>query len=280
MNEHRKSIARASPRERSISAFTLIELLVVIAIIAILAALLTPAARNARDAAEASGCLYMLRKIGTGLRGYMNEHDQHTPPHLQQWRVRGSVLKPNGIRYNDIRRHWTQTEWFRSGPYQHWFRDGDGFLAPYLGTSRDANYGIPFCPAAPEGPATFTLEGVKYPMIAERRQSLGNNLDATSWFFDNWNGWSGRSIDAFESPTRYIISADNGGQTVAVQWTPDLASFPKDFTASAPIARHGNGERFNAAFLDGHAQSCTHQEHYTEEYFCQPLPDRRTCRYR
>ena len=261
------------------SGFTLIELLVVIAIIAILAALLTPAIQQARGAAEASGCLYMLKKTGKALRGYMNEHNQTTPPYMQQFNVRPSVRMPNGVRYNSVRRSWTQTEWFKSGPYQHWFRDGDGFLAPYLGTTKGVNFGIPFCPSAPEGPTTYVYQGVQYPMIGERRQSLGTNLDATSWFFDGFNGASGRDIDEFEAPSRYIISADNGGQTIAVQWLSWLADHPEDYTSSAPIARHGQGEIFNAAFLDGHAEPCTHEVHYTPEHFCQPRGDQGTCKY-
>jgi prepilin-type N-terminal cleavage/methylation domain-containing protein/prepilin-type processing-associated H-X9-DG protein len=258
--------------------FTLIELLVVVAIIAILAALLTPGVRRAMDASKAAGCLYMLRKIGDGVRQYMNDHDQITPPYMETFTVRPSVVMPNGDRYNVVRRSWTQTEWFKSGPYQHWFRDGDGFLAPYLGTHKRQNYGIPFCPAAPEGPTTFISQGVSYPMIGERRQSLGTNLDATSWFFDSFNGISGRDVDEFESPSRYVISADNGGQTVAVQYTDQLAVNPRDFTASAPIERH-HGEYFNASFLDGHAEPCTHEVHYTHDYWCQPRGNRHTCRY-
>ena len=261
------------------NAFTLIELLVVIAIIAILAALLVPAVKQAIDSAEASGCVYMLKKIGKACRQYMNDHDQTTPPYMQTFTMRRGGVMPDGSRYNVVRRSWTQTEWFKSGPYQHWFRDGDGFLSPYLGTLKHKDYGIPFCPAAPEGPTTFITQGVSYSMYGEKRQSLGTNLDATSWFFDSFNGASGRDIDEFESPARYIISADNGGQTIAVQYTAQLALNPRDNSNSAPVERHHN-KYFNAAFLDGHAEPCTHEEHYTHDYFCQPRGDfHNTCRY-
>ena len=66
--------------------FTLIELLVVIAI---LAALLTPAIRQARDAAEASLCLYNLRKVGTALKPA-----QRTFPPAIAGRSTCSVISP------------------------------------------------------------------------------------------------------------------------------------------------------------------------------------------
>jgi len=86
----------------------------------------------------------------------------------------------------------------------------------------------------------------------------------TFWFFDNLSGWSGRHID------EYVIAGDAGGQAAAVEYKRRFADHPEDHTSGAPVPRHG--EYFNAAFLDGHAQPCTHEVYYTPEYFCQPRP--------
>jgi prepilin-type N-terminal cleavage/methylation domain-containing protein/prepilin-type processing-associated H-X9-DG protein len=249
-------------------AFTLIELLVVIAIIAILAALLTPAIRQARESAEASGCLFMLNKIGKGLHGYMKDHDWVTPPYVERFTVRRSVRKPDGIRYNGVRRHWTQTEWFKSGPYQHWYRDGDGFLSEYLGTYEGADHAIPFCPSAPEAWITMTHGGVGFPAYAERRQSLGVNLHATN-LGTGGNGDKGRNYFEFDNPTLFIIFTDTQGQSIYAGYSPNLARHPEDYSAATPSPRHS--KKWNAAFLDGHAGTCTFAEHFTAEHFTQPV---------
>ena len=273
--------------------FTLIELLVVIAIIAILAAILTPAIQQARESANAAGCLFNLRKIGTGLRGYLNDNDNWTPPYAQTYSVRRSVLQPDGVRYRQYRKEWSQTGWFKSGPYQHWYRDGGGFLSPYMDTYENSDYGIPFCPSSPNGPSSFTHNGTEYPMYAEKRQSLGVNLHATDIWGPSQGGDGagrrrkppqGRSYDDFESPTKFIIFTDSGGQAVYVTWERRLAVHPEDFTAVTPVGRHGIGvgslekasggnqplQRFNAAFADGHAETCTFKEYYKESYMTQP----------
>jgi len=260
-----RSLSKAGTRQ----AFTLIELLVVIAVIAILAAILTPAIRQARESAEASGCLYMLNKVGKGLHGYMNDHDHNMPPYVESFTVRRSVRKPDGIRYNGVRRHWTQTEWFRSGPYQHWFRDGDGFLAEYMGTYESADYAIPFCPSSPEGWITITHSGVAFPTYAERRQSLGLNLHTTN-LATGGNGDQGRSHFVFDNPTLFIIFTETQGQSIYVAYDSRTAPNPEDFSATTPPPRHS--ERWNSAFLDGHAEPCTYEEHWTPKHFTQPRP--------
>jgi prepilin-type N-terminal cleavage/methylation domain-containing protein/prepilin-type processing-associated H-X9-DG protein len=247
------------------SAFTLIELLVVIAIIAILAAILTPALRQARDSAEATGCLYILRKVGTALHGYMKDHDYVTPPYYENVMVRQSVQKPDGVQYNQSRRMWAMTEWFKPGGTQSWVRDGDGFLAEYMGAYEKSEQGIPFCPSAPESWVKFTHAGAGYPMFAERLRSLGVNLDATSYYFDGGYGLSGREYDDLEDPLSFIIFTDTQAQGVYVLHEPLVANRPEDYSGLTPAARHS--ERWNAAFLDGHAEPCTYAEHFSAEYF-------------
>ena len=239
----------------------------VVAIIAILAALLTPAIRQAREAAHSSGCLYMLGRIGAGLQGYLNDHEFRTPGYATRHSVRRPVVKPDRVRYNEYRRIWTQTEWCKSGPYQHWVRDGDGFLAEYMGTTKGAEQGSVFCPASPEGAATFTHNGASYPMFAERRQSLGLNVHATDLGVGGKND-KGRNVNEFESPALSVIFTDTQGQSVYSWYRTDNARRPQDYTSITPVERHN--EYFNAAFLDGHAEPCTHETHYNARYFTQP----------
>ena len=44
----------------------------------------------------------------------------------------------------------------------------------------------------------------------------------------------------------------------------------KEYTSITPVSRHS--EKFNAAFLDGHAEPCTYEQHYNAKYFTQPEP--------
>ena len=68
-----------SDRTEKISAFTLIELLVVIAIIAILAAILFPVFARARENARRTSCLSNMKQIGTAMKMYTQDYDEHLP---------------------------------------------------------------------------------------------------------------------------------------------------------------------------------------------------------
>ena len=76
----------------------------VIATIAILAALLVPSIQRARESANASLCLYNLRKVATGLHGYLRDHDEVTLPYFEDQTGRRTVRGPDGQRYKDILR--------------------------------------------------------------------------------------------------------------------------------------------------------------------------------
>src|SRR3989440_7237437 len=65
-------------------AFTLIEVLVVIAIIAILAAILVPVFAQAREAARKTSCLSNTKQIGSAYMMYVQDYDEHFPPHVTE----------------------------------------------------------------------------------------------------------------------------------------------------------------------------------------------------
>src|SRR5262245_39169757 len=76
-----KPMSKQSPVQRG---FTLIELLVVIAIIAILAAILFPVFAQAREAARKASCLSNVRQIDTAYSMYIQDYDEHFPPHVSE----------------------------------------------------------------------------------------------------------------------------------------------------------------------------------------------------
>ena len=63
--------------------FTLIELLVVIAIILVLASILVPVLGFVRAQGDSTKCTANLRQLGTGISGYLADHDGHLPGPLQ-----------------------------------------------------------------------------------------------------------------------------------------------------------------------------------------------------
>ncbi len=67
--------------QRRRAAFTLIELLAVIAILTLLIGILVPSLSAARRSAKANVCLSKMKGIATGFSLYLNENQDHFPPH-------------------------------------------------------------------------------------------------------------------------------------------------------------------------------------------------------
>jgi len=249
-------------------AFTLIEMLVVIAIIMILVALLTPAMRTARARALASVCQSNLGQISTGLHGYLADHDDVTPPYQQRYTVRRSARLEDGVRYNNVRRMWVHTEWFKSGPYKGGVKDGDGFLADYLETFAETKANLMGCPAVHGELGFGSFSGIAYgPGVFEHERALGINLDATAWRFDSGQGGVGRKFHELERPSQFIFFTDTLGYSsaaLAIHHAPAFTN-PEDFANATPTPRHLG--RWNGAFIDGHVTACKLSEFWTPPYF-------------
>ena len=96
---------------RKRNGFTLIELLVVIAIIALLIGILMPSLSAARGQAKTSVCLANLKRLGTGMLLYMNDHRDQFPP----YRLKKGRPRPEADTYVN--------KWGRQMPRWQWFVD-------------------------------------------------------------------------------------------------------------------------------------------------------------
>ena len=252
---------------RSRNGFTLLELLIVIAIIMILAAMLLPSLRSAKESALAAVCRSNLGQIATALHGYLSDSDEFTPPYQEYYSAGYSELLEDGVNYSNVRRMWVHAEWFKSGPYKGGVKDGDGFLAEYLGTNENTKAGIMGCPAIHGQEGYSTVNWIRYgPGVLEHGRALGINLDATNWRFDN-EGLIGRKFHELDRPSKFIFFTDTlgyGSAYLAIH-SGTAFSHPEGYTHGTPTPRHV--DRFSGAFLDGHVAACGLAKYWNSDYF-------------
>jgi prepilin-type processing-associated H-X9-DG protein len=197
---------------------------VVIAIIAVLAALLVPAMKNALTAARTLACASNLRQIQLAAVLYMRDHGVF-PPHYD---------------YRDRNK-----DGVADGPL--WFYDG-----PTLGVHYTPFFGGPYLgESVLTGPSLGAGSVYDCPLLDGMRngrnhQSYGINMGTSP------NNVQGDLVgmEDVAKPTETITFTDS--------WNYNVNPSPwSGYYWKRPLfgVRYHADERFNAAFVDGHAQS-------------------------
>lgn len=251
-------------REIRLGGFTLVELLVVISIIAMLLAVLLPALSKARDVARAVICKQNFHQIALALPQYLQQYDQKLPPYFGGDEVDGTTATIDGVTYSKARRYVLFRGWFKNGAYQCPARDGLGFFQKYLATQKDSTQMILSCPSfvqkskqvrMTEGSASIIVSRYVYPHC-----TYGINLANATGPYPDYGPLSLREI---KRPSNLVYMCDTIGTAPYVS-----AGYYDNWEANTrfvPTPRHG--KKFNAVFADGHIQTGTMKELYTESFF-------------
>ncbi len=271
---------------RSRQAFTLIELLVVIAIISLLVSILMPSLAAARGQARTSVCLANLKRLGTGVLIYANDHRDRMPP----FRLKNPRASDDSRTYvNKWGRQKPRWQWFvdsqEVGPLidPEPFRDeietsggfGDGSVGSSGESGREMTNKYFVCPSHDDESELDVRNGA----YGYNYQYLGNSREGTSdgqW--DNFPVGLGR----LRSASQTVLIADSRGagkrhgkhsytldpprlavERNATKFGPGSGDVAPGLDTAiyqySPVeTRHG--DRGNVIFLDGHASSMRLEE--------------------
>jgi prepilin-type N-terminal cleavage/methylation domain-containing protein/prepilin-type processing-associated H-X9-DG protein len=229
-------------------AFTLIELLVVITIIGLLVAILLPSLAAARKQARSLVCLTQQRNVGIAWQLYYQDNNQAFIP------------------------SYTNIQWFYGGNEPCLMENTTG-ESPYAYTQRPLNPYVGQATQGASGAATFHC-----PLDGGVLDPMGNpHFGPTAYaYFGNSYMLNGQLI----SPTAVKSAA---GQTIGYA---DIGTKDVSVTASLLILLgdcqwyysvcdsgysakwHGNNDRMNITFMDGHAQftQIIRGQEYTSTY--------------
>jgi prepilin-type N-terminal cleavage/methylation domain-containing protein/prepilin-type processing-associated H-X9-DG protein len=196
--------------------FTLIELLVVIAIIAILAAILFPVFARARESARSISCVSNVRQLGMAFTQYFQDYDEQFPF------VKGASP-------------WVDT-------LQPYLKNTQMLRCP---SDTSTNWTVPLPGQTAIRRTSYTLNGYLAP---------GNSTQA--------DGGNYPFIGSVNKPADTIFLAESnpnrtGSYFHAHKWNPPVSSSHWLFDINRPddIITDRHHERFNVAYLDGHAKS-------------------------
>jgi prepilin-type N-terminal cleavage/methylation domain-containing protein/prepilin-type processing-associated H-X9-DG protein len=217
--------------------FTLIELLIVIAIIAILAAILFPVFSNARKKARQTECTSNIRQLLTAMKMYAQDSDGQFPYALygdlaiSSWAdviFQGYVNNDQIFDCPESRLH--MDRYTGINQYQSRFiREDDTPIQPGVGYS----YGINAMPYNPTLNPPLTIGGPAGEKEGQVEDASGTILlvDGGYWPPVNTSAYAiYRSVGGYGdySPTNLVWELD--------------------------VYRHGQADKFNAGFVDGHAK--------------------------
>jgi len=210
------ALQRRTGSRSGAKGFTLIELLVVIAIIAILAAILFPVFARARESARQTSCLSNVRQLGMAFTQYFQDYDEMFP------HVKGGSPWTNSM--------------------QPYLRSYKMLRCP---SDPSTNWDQPLVGATATRVTSYTLNGYFPP---------GNSTDV--------QGGNYPFIGSVNRPADTIFLAESnanrtGAYFHAHVWNPPASAshwlLDRDRPDDVETERHG--DRFNVAYLDGHAKS-------------------------
>ena len=284
------------------NAFTLIELLVVIAIISLLMAVLLPSLSAARSQAKASVCLSNLKRLGTGMAVYANNHRDRMPP----FRLKKAKPTDGALTYTN--------KWGREKPRWQWFVDSDAAgpvidPEPFLDEIKaDGGFGDKSVGKGGESGQEMTNKYFICPSHSDEYeldvrngsygynyQYLGNSRqDSDDKRWDNFPV----GLSRLRSPGQTVLIADSRGagrrhgkhsysldpprlavEQNATRFGPGASDLEAGLTSElyqySPVElRHG--VRGNVVFLDGHAEAMKLEElgyQLNEDGIAKPILD-------
>ena len=241
---------RAGWSRRSARGFTLVELLVVIAIIAILLALLFPSLKGIKQRAMQVTCLQQLRNWGQAMTLYLADTQKFPDKRfgcLVSWL--GKAGKVAGYGSEGMQADDRPLNKYAGGPYSPTNEVPLARCPGEIQTSHTRGYasiydaeGSSYMPNGPTDDAA-TNGGGAHEGLAGDGLILNRNVPTPAI---NPN-YPGRQVGEVAYPTRMVAIAEDGAFAAswwsATRWNLDRPSFQW----------HGQWDKFNIAFVDGHA---------------------------
>ncbi|RMD76537.1 MAG: DUF1559 domain-containing protein [Lentisphaerae bacterium] len=263
---------------KSSKPFTLIELLVVILIISILTALMLPMLIKAKEAARSVQCVSNLKQLGACTSMHVNDYDGELPGHFFHYR--------SGYTGPRVEEWWYWSRFYNK-------RNLGQYLYPG-GTSNYGHHELYVCPSRTIYSNRWTGAPVKMPRCyfvnvhagygGKTPWATNYNMDApNSYYFlkmvqiirpsdlmsiyDCAQGGSGDTVDSGgggvigSDYTHSVWDAPKPGPSyqaapddfIGMRMVPAQGSI--HFSRSGIDFRHGQRNRLNAVFMDGHVQS-------------------------